>query len=94
MNAIALLFNVNQVQDSHVYIGSTNLASVAWSTLEMHCQAEDAVTRMYLLDELHTLKLRKGDTVTKHIHCFRTLIDQLSSAGVVTTDENQCLALM
>lgn len=64
------------------------MASEAWSKLDTLYQAHDTVTRMYLLDELDTLEVREGASLTKH-----TLIDELSSAGVVTTHENQYLLI-
>lgn len=49
---------------------------------------------MFLKDELQTLQIKEGESVTKHVHHFTTLMDQLSAAGSNMADEDQFLALM
>lgn len=95
LNKIALSFIANRLDNSQFHhISSLSTAAEAWTKLSDLYQAQDAVTRMYLLDELQTLKMKEGDSVTKHVHVFKTLIDQLSAAGLAVDDENQYLQLM
>lgn len=94
-NAIALSYIANRVDNSQVHhLSSSTTAADAWSKLSTLYQSQAAVTKMYLKDELQTLQMKEGESVTKHVHQFKTLVDQLSAAGVNTSDEDQFLALM
>jgi len=48
---------------------------------------------MYLKDQLHTLKMKECEIVTKHIHMFRGLINQLFEVGSPINDEKISLSL-
>jgi hypothetical protein len=48
---------------------------------------------MYLKDQLHTLKMKECETITKHIHMFRGLINQLFEVGSPINDEKIALSL-
>ena len=57
-------------------------------------ESQDAVTKMYLKDKLHTLKMKENESVTKHIHVFRSHLEQLSATGCPTQDDEAILTLM
>jgi hypothetical protein len=42
---------------------------------------------MYLKDQLHRLKMKECEIVTKHIHMFRSLVYQLFEVGSLVNDE-------
>jgi hypothetical protein len=43
----------------------------------------DVLIKMYLKDKLHTLKMKENKIITKHIHVFQTLLEQLSNDEIV-----------
>jgi hypothetical protein len=42
---------------------------------------------MYLKDKFHTFKMRENDSVTKHVHFFKTNIHQLTTIGAQMQDD-------
>jgi hypothetical protein len=48
---------------------------------------------MYLKYQLHTLKMKECEIVTKHIHMFWGLINQLFEVGSPVNDEKIVLSL-
>ncbi len=38
-------------------------------------ESQDVITKMFLRDNLQTLKLREGESVVKHIQSFRSLLE-------------------
>jgi hypothetical protein len=37
--------------------------------------SQDVMTKMYLKDKLHALKMKENDSVTKHIYVFRAHLE-------------------
>jgi hypothetical protein len=48
---------------------------------------------MYSKYQLHTLKMKECEIVTKHIHMFRGLVNQLFEVGSLVNDEKIVLSL-
>jgi hypothetical protein len=42
---------------------------------------------MYFKDKFRTLKMRENDSVTKHIHLFKTNIHELTTIGAQMQDD-------
>ena len=49
---------------------------------------------MHLKDKLHTLKMKESDSVTKHVHLFRSYLENLAAARCSIADEEAILALI
>ena len=87
---------INNCLDNSVvsHIQSCKTTAFAWTKLIRLFESQDAVTKMYLKDKLHTLKMRENDSVTKHIHVFRAHLEQLFAAGAAVPDDEAVLTLM
>jgi hypothetical protein len=65
---------------SHVQLCPTSLD--AWNELIKLFESQDVVTKMYLKNELHTLKMKENENMTKHT-------EQLSTIGsLLLNDED------
>lgn len=92
---LALTIINNGLDNSVVsHIQSCKTAALAWTELIRLFESQDAVTKMYLKDKLHTLKMRENDSVTKHIHVFRAHLEQLFAAGAAVPNDEAVLTLM
>jgi hypothetical protein len=49
---------------------------------------------MFWKNKIKTLKLKKENNVTKHIHGFRSLLEQFSTLGAFVQDHEVVLFLM
>jgi len=51
-------------------------------------ESKDAITKMCLKNKLQTSKMKEGDNMTKHMHKFTSLLEQLSLARTpISIDE-------
>ena len=69
-------------------------SKATWDELCRLYEAHDSITKMYLQEQLFTLKMKSDDNMTKHLHAFRALLDQLSTTGSPMSDEDSVLSLM
>ena len=92
-NALTIITNcLENSQISH--ITSSTTSKEAWDELSRLFESQDSVTKMYLKEQLTILKMKDNDSMIKHIHTFRSLLDQLSAAGSPMSNEDAVLALM
>jgi hypothetical protein len=47
----------------------------AWTKLIQLFESQDVVTKMYLKDKLHTLKMKENESVMKHMYVFRAILE-------------------
>jgi len=66
----------------------------AWQELIKMFESQDVVTKMFLGDNLQTLKMREGENVVKHIQSFQSLLEQLSITNALVINDNVVLSLM
>ena len=87
---------INNCLENNVvsHIQSCTNANQAWQELTRIFESQDTVTKMHLKDKLHTLKMKESDNVTKHVHLFRSHLENLAAAGCPVGDEEAILALM
>ena len=87
---------INNCLENNVvsHIQSCSNANQAWQELSRIFESQDAVTKMHLKDKLHTLKMKESDDVTKHVHLFRSYLENLAAAGCPIADEEAILVLM
>jgi hypothetical protein len=57
-------------------------------------ESQDAITKMFLRDNLQTLKMRECESVVKHIQSFWSLLEQLLATKVLVINEDALLSLM
>jgi hypothetical protein len=83
----------NQV--SHIIVITSKATSnESWDELCRLYEAQDFVTKMYLKERPTTLKMKENESVTKHIHTFRSLLNQLFVASAPLSDKDSVIALM
>ncbi len=70
---------------------SKALGHEAWLELNRLFESLDA---LFLNDKMQTLKMREGDNVTKHIHNFRSLLEELSVACAHVSNVEAIISLM
>lgn len=59
-----------------------------WVKLTIMFESKDAITKMCLKNKLQTSKMKEGDNMTKHMHKFTSLLEQLSLARTpISIDE-------
>ncbi len=91
-----MLTTINNCLDnsviSHVYSKLTS--NEPWLELIQIFESKDEVTKMFLKDKLQTLKMKEGKNVTKHIHKFRSLLQQLAATGATVQGTQAVLSLM
>ena len=87
---------INNCLENNVvsHIQSYSYANQTWQELSRIFESQDAVTKMHLKDKLHTLKMKESDSVTKHVHLFRSYLENLAATGCPIADEEAILALM
>jgi replication initiation and membrane attachment protein DnaB len=49
---------------------------------------------MYLKNKLQTLKMKEGDNMTKHIHKFTSLLEQLSLVRTLVSNDEAMFSLL
>lgn len=76
------------------HVQSCTIARLTWTKLTKLFESQDVVTKMYLKDKLHTLKMKESDTVKKHIHIFRAHLEHLLIVGTTILDDKIVLTLM
>jgi hypothetical protein len=57
-------------------------------------ESKDAITKMYFKNKLQTLKMKEGDNMTKHIHKFISLLEQLSLARTPFFNDEAMFSLL
>lgn len=92
-NALSIITNyleLNQLSD----ITSLSASKEASNEFCRLFEAQDSVTKMYLKEQLTIVKMKDNDSMTKHLHTFRTLLDQLLAIGSPMRNEDSVLVLM
>lgn len=93
----ALAFSIiNNCLDNLIvsHIQHCKSASNAWKQLCDMYETKDVVSRMYLRDKLQSLKMRETKSLTKHLHTYRSILEQLASIGSRVDKEDAIFSLM
>jgi len=75
-------------------ISKCKIAKEVWDTLNSVYETTHAQTKMYYNKQLYALKMSEEDTMANHINTFRTLIDNLASAGTSINDKDSAIILL
>jgi hypothetical protein len=91
----ALIIIVNCLVNSQVsHISSCNTSKETWDEVFNFFEVHDLMTKMYLMERLTTLKMKENEIMMKHVHNFKSFLNELSVARNPTKDENIVFTLM
>jgi hypothetical protein len=65
-----------------------------WDKLGSLYQSKSLVNKLFLVKKLYLLRMSKDSSVTEQLNVFNTIIRQLSSADIKTTNEEKCVILL
>eukprot|EP00253_Pinus_taeda_P028573 PITA_28573 len=69
-------------------------AKALWDKLGTLYQSMSLVNKLFLRKKLYNLRTKDGDSVTKHLNAFNTVVSQLSSIDIKISDEDKCISLL
>ena len=68
-DSLSLIMINNCLENTIVsHVQSHTPAHLAWQELLKLSESHDDVTKIYMKDKLHTLKMKENESVAKHIH--------------------------
>ena len=65
-----------------------------WDKLGTLYQSKSLVNKLFLQKKLYNLRMKDGDSVTKHLNAFNIVVSQLSSVDIKISDEDKCISLL
>ena len=69
-------------------------AKALWDKLGNLYQSKSLVNKLFLWKMLYNLRMKDGDSGTKHLNAFNTVVSQLSSVDIKISDEDKCISLL
>jgi len=70
------------------------MANDLWDKLGTLYQSKSLVNKLFLWKKLYNLRMEDGDLVTEHMNAFNTVVSQLASVDIKTSDEDKCISLL
>jgi hypothetical protein len=61
-----------------------------WNKLGNLYQSKSMVNKLFMRKKLYNLRMRDGDSVTKHLNAFNTVVSQLLSIDIKISYEDKC----
>eukprot|EP00253_Pinus_taeda_P025701 PITA_25701 len=65
-----------------------------WDKLGTLYQSKSLVNTLLLQKKLYNLRMKDGDSMTEHLNAFNTMVSQLGSVHIKTSDEDKCISLL
>jgi hypothetical protein len=65
-----------------------------WYNLGNLYQSKSLVNKLFLQKKLYHLRMEDGDSMTKHLNSFNTLVIQLVSINIMIAEEDKCIILL
>ena len=65
-----------------------------WDKLGNLYQSKSLVNKLFLRKKMYNLRKKDGDSVTKHLNTFNTVVSQLASVDIKISDEDKCISLL
>ena len=65
-----------------------------WDELGTLYQSKSLVNKLFLRKKLYNLRMKDGDSVTKHMNAFNTVVSQLSSVDIKISNEDKCISFL
>jgi hypothetical protein len=53
-----------------------------------------SINKLFMWEKLYKLRMRDGDSVTKHLNSFNTVVSQFLYVELKFLDENKCISLL
>ena len=75
-------------------VATVPTAKGLWERLEEMYMAKTSINRLYLKEQLHTLKMQEGTKITDHLSKLNSICGELESVGVKVEDEDKALQLI
>jgi hypothetical protein len=69
-------------------------AKELWDKLGNLYQSKSLVNKLFLQNKLYHIRMEDGDSVTKHLNAFNTLVSQLGSVNITIVEEDKCITLL
>eukprot|EP00253_Pinus_taeda_P026369 PITA_26369 len=69
-------------------------AKALWDKLGTLYQSKSLVNKLFLRKKLYNPRMKDGDSVTKNFNAFITVVSQLSSVDIKSSDEDKCISLL
>eukprot|EP00253_Pinus_taeda_P035348 PITA_35348 len=70
------------------------MTKALWDKLGTLYQYKSLVNKLFLRKKLYNLRMKDGDSVTKHLNAFNTAVSQLASVDIKISDEDKCISLL
>ena len=65
-----------------------------WDKLWTLYQSKSLVNKLFLRKKLYNLRMKEGDSVTKHLNAFNSVVSHLSSVDIKISNEDKCIGLL
>jgi hypothetical protein len=75
-------------------VSGESIAKELWDNLGNLYQSKSLVNKLFLQKKLYHLRMEDGDSVTKHLNAFNTLVSQLGSVNITIAEEDKCITLL
>jgi hypothetical protein len=75
-------------------VSEESIAKELWDKLGNLYQSKSLVKKLFLRKKLYHLRMEDGDSVTKHLNAFNTLVSQLVSVNIMIEEEDKCITLL
>eukprot|EP00253_Pinus_taeda_P029661 PITA_29661 len=70
------------------------MAKALWDKLGTLYQSKSLVNKMFLQKKMYSLRMKDGDSVTKHLNAFNAMVSQLAFVHIKISDEDKCISLL
>eukprot|EP00253_Pinus_taeda_P033884 PITA_33884 len=70
------------------------MTKALWDKLGTLYQYKSLVNKLFLWKKMYNLRMKDGDSVTKHLDVFNTVVSQLSSVDIKILNEEKCTSLL
>ena len=65
-----------------------------WEKLGTLYQSKSLVNKLFLQKKLYNLRMKDGDSVTKHPNALNNVVSQLSYVDIKISDEDKCISFL
>jgi hypothetical protein len=65
-----------------------------WDKLGNLYQSKSLVNKLFMRKNMYNLRMRDGDSMTKHLNAFNIVVIQLLSIEIKISDEDKCISLL
>eukprot|EP00253_Pinus_taeda_P032199 PITA_32199 len=65
-----------------------------WDKLGTLYQSKSLVNKLFLWKKLYNLRMKYGDSMTKHLNAFNTVVSQSMFIDIKISNEDKCISLL